>query len=255
MKRILCILLLLACIANAETWIYGRSRLSTGYRQEKNNGKIPFSLYPPALWYEFNYNDGSIVYDESGNNNTGTVTGATWVSDETGGHYSFDADYITCGNLASLQITNDLTLSMWVRTAATNGVNTLISKLSATRGYELHYDSRPAYLLFRFYVAPSSSTLRLFTSGVTNITDDTWHHIVAVFDAGTSMKVYCDGIDLGGSADGAIPASQYAAANNVDIGRRPGTTDSYFYGDADSATVNNSAWTSNQVYNLYQRGR
>jgi len=56
----------------------------------------------------------NIVLDASGNNNHGTIYGATWVDGKVGGALSFDGvdDYVDCGNIFTANQT-ELTVEAW----------------------------------------------------------------------------------------------------------------------------------------------
>ncbi len=74
-----------------------------------------------ALWH-MNEGTGSTISDSSGNGNTGTINGATWVDGKFGKALSFDGvdDYVDAGNDASVKVTEDLTISFWVNFKAVN---------------------------------------------------------------------------------------------------------------------------------------
>jgi len=61
---------------------------------------------------------GDTVYDKSGNDNDGTIYGATWTDGKFGKALSFDGedDYVDIGitNIDDLGITNKLTVNVWV---------------------------------------------------------------------------------------------------------------------------------------------
>lgn len=258
--RKLIIFLLLACLANAEEWRFGRSVLSDGKRMEmfRTAGKIPSALYPPALWCEFNYNDSTVVYDLSGNNNTGTVSGATWVADTTGGYYSFDGnDSIDCGNDTSLQITNSMTLSAWVKTTDTTHYQAIISKLGGARGYELQCDMRAGNTHIVLYVASDATTLVRRCSAATNMYDGVWRHVVGVYDSvNQTMDIYINAVLCNGTLSGTVPASQYIPSLNTKIGIRPNAdASSTFIGSIDDTRIFNRALSSTEVTNLFAGDR
>src|SRR5690606_38002549 len=84
-------------------------------------------------WWKFDDNTGTSATDSSGNGNTGTISGATWVSDwwrlpqwgdaiEDSNALSFDGtdDFITVADDNSLDFgtTTDFSISAWFRTSA-----------------------------------------------------------------------------------------------------------------------------------------
>ena len=78
-----------------------------------------------ALWH-LDESFGSTVFDETANNNDGTINGASWAGPRwTSGMFddalSFDGtdDYVDCGSSAKLKPTTDITIEMWVKPGAT----------------------------------------------------------------------------------------------------------------------------------------
>jgi hypothetical protein len=70
-----------------------------------------------VLYYNFNTDSGR-VSDDSGNEHTGTVYGATWVSDGVwGGAYRFDGvdDYIKATGYKGVLGSTPFTVSAWVK--------------------------------------------------------------------------------------------------------------------------------------------
>lgn len=242
MKRILCILLLLACVANAETWIYGRSRLSTGYRQEKNNGKIPFSLYPPALWYEFSENNGGTggtEYDLSGNDRNFVIPDAAWSNFTGNGCMRFNgsSSYLRQTNVI---VNQPFTISVWVYYKVYNTVTA--TRMMAVDANEWILDNFGG---IRFN-GPGTAM-----SGASGMAVSNWYHVVAVAN-GTNSKVYVNGIQ---KLTGNHGTNNLLAAN-CDFGATgPPFNQSFLNGFLDSIIIFPSALTSNQAYTLYLRGR
>jgi hypothetical protein len=127
--------------------------------------------------------------DASGNGNNAVVNGATLVADRLGAAnqaYGFNgtSDYLRIADSASLNLTGDLTISAWVKSAV--GGSMIFSNMlevSPHDGYsfrtlqdgKLHFISGDIHLL-----------------GNTSVTTDTWRH-VAVTLSGTSARFYVDG--------------------------------------------------------------
>jgi hypothetical protein len=89
------------------------------------------------------------------------------------------------------------------------------------------------------------------TTGITDIVDSRWHHIVATFD-GTRIRLYVDGaLEASSTASGTI----HANAAPLNIGGRAadaGTaTSSPFFGCIDEAFITTDVLSDDQVRNLY----
>ena len=73
--------------------------------------------------YAFDEGAGAAVTDGSGNGNGGTVTGATWTRGRYGSALRFDGsgDLVRVPPSASLDVGSEMTLSAWIRPAASQG--------------------------------------------------------------------------------------------------------------------------------------
>jgi hypothetical protein len=67
-------------------------------------------------WWKFDEGNGITAYDSAGNND-GTVYGAQWTSGQVGGALSFDGDddYVEIADSANLDITEGITIGMWIK--------------------------------------------------------------------------------------------------------------------------------------------
>src|SRR5262245_15396849 len=75
----------------------------------------------PVAAYGFEEGTGPTVADSSGNNNAGTIGGATWTSaGKFGNALSFNGstNWVTVAHSASLNLTTGMTLEAWVKPAA-----------------------------------------------------------------------------------------------------------------------------------------
>ncbi len=145
-----------------------------------------------VAYYPFNGN----ANDESGNGNNGTVNGATLVSDRYGNlnsAYQFDgiSSYISVPNSSSLQISGQITMSVWMKTSYTSNYSGVIFKaepVEPRHGYFLNVENNYANSEI---IYTNGSLLGAVTS--THIlTDDLWHHVAVTYD-GNFIKIYFDG--------------------------------------------------------------
>lgn len=98
---------------------------SLGY----SSGGIPISTGLVGYWTmdEDSLLSPNTIRDYSPYGNTGTIYGATFATDRHGQPnkaMSFDGvnDYIDCGNNSSLDITDEITISAWIKSVDTNAV-------------------------------------------------------------------------------------------------------------------------------------
>ena len=141
-----------------------------------------------AHW-DFDERSGTTAFDSAGSNN-GEVNGAQWVDGVFGGALEFDGvdDYVNCGNNDSLDMTDELTISAWIKRPdfSTHGV--IVGKNNGnavTAGYGLF--SYKEGLEFTFYSQGWRRTTPRFP-----VTANQWHHVAGTFN-GNILYLYVDG--------------------------------------------------------------
>jgi hypothetical protein len=148
----------------------------------------------------FPLSSGIICKDISGFGNNGTLINGVVYSSQNGGSFLFDGldDYIQSTNNPSLQITNALTLSIWLKGDSSFNAGSLMCKSTQIFGnnidkvYELGFLSSVMYFQF------GNGTLvsNVFFSSSSVITN-TWKQVVCTWDGTTNtngIKMYYDGI-------------------------------------------------------------
>ena len=212
---------------------------------------------PVAEW-NFDEGEGQTAYDESSNNNDGTLgngacfpgagTCPTWVEGKYGGAMSFDGgDYVDCGNGSSLDITDAITVGAWVKVTSVLSGEGILGKSYYTNatdngGYEIQ-------------VIPTGSKMILgnndwdIIQGDIPVDDDIWHHCCYTWD-GTNIRIYVDGV-LDITSPTSI-ASIKVVTQDLNVGRiRAGA---YFNGSIDSVRIYNYARTAEQIRQDYNAG-
>lgn len=144
----------------------------------------------PVAYWGLDEGEGSIAFDYAGIND-GNIIDANWTTGQVDGALSFDGngDYVNCGNDISLDITDEITISAWVKRTdfQTNGL--IAGKNngdSITAGYGLL--SYTDGFEFAFY---ADGNWRRTTPRVTTSANQ-WHHVVATFN-GSNAYLYIDG--------------------------------------------------------------
>ena len=150
-------------------------------------------------------------------------------------------DYFDAGNNTSLQITGNLTISMWFKTTATTGY--LISDTPAIGGcYSVLMGGGNGQLWARRGNGTNAETTQK-TSNAYN--DGNWHNIVFVSDS--TMRIYIDGV-LDVQSTVSTPSS-IGGTTTVKIG------DGFanFAGQIDEVAIFNKALTPDQIkLDLYE---
>ena len=143
-----------------------------------------------------------------------------------------DGDYVNCGNDASFDITGSITLSALIKGTFNGSWDPIISKgfnwqLTKGMGNEAS-----------FFCIGLGSIL-----GTTNINDDQWHHVAAVYN-GSKMCLYVDGVrEAYNSASGSLSVS----ASSVYIGGSPSQS---FNGLIDDVLIYNRALSEEEIQEL-----
>jgi len=171
--------------------------------------------------------------------------------------YSFDGldDYINCGNSASLDITNEITLETWVNVNSFGDNKGIISKLEHdwgepddASGYGLTIHYATPYNKIQFWLFGVSSEY-LVSSTLLSI--DTWYYVAATYD-GSHMKLYINGVeDAITSATGTITLN----SRSVLLGSNEFCQeDTFLNGSIDEVAIYNRSLSLEEIQQHYQAG-
>ncbi len=211
-------------------------------------------------YWTFDEGSGSIAYDYSGNNATGTLTnGPAWVAGRVGsGALSFNTStvtYVNFGNPTQLQITKDMTIIAWANTTSTTGNNGIFSKA---------YNSAPSLRAYRLGVTATrvpvldvADGTGAFTTAVASnsIASGAWQLVAMVYTAGAgSATFYINGVAAGGGS------GLYTTLNNTTQAAQVGTWDTStgangFTGLIDDVRIYNRALSASEIQALYNSQR
>ena len=189
------------------------------------------------------------IHDRSPYGIIGTITGATWVRLPSGlWCLSFDGndDSVNCGTGSSFDITTAITVEIWLKwdEATSSNHDGIIFKEDS---YYMFIQSGYNWGKFRVIDAFDSS---LKNSGAYTLVQNTWTHIVGVYD-GVSVEVYQDGVKQG-SGD-AFTGTIKVDTNPVFIGKSPAGADRFFMGDVALPRVYNRALSALEIANQFNR--
>ena len=200
-------------------------------------------------WWKFDEGQGTVVRDYSGSGNDGTINGAPlWIDGPLGKALQFvqlagTSDYVDCGNAASLNILEKLTLCAWVKTTDAGepaagqqgGQNHYISKHNS---YQVKH--RTNLLIFAIWDGGAPFACRI---SIDKSFNDEWRHVVGTYD-GKVLKTYVDGKLEGEAAHvGDIDRLNL----NVNIGKNPNQNDQNFRGGIDEVQIYNRDLSAAQV--------
>jgi len=244
--------------------IYDYARTPAQIAWDYNKGK------PVAHW-RFDEGQGTTLYDESDNNNDGTLSlgslgqtsagsvkvnaNTAWYNGREGKqNYSlnFDGsdDYVDVVDPidGSLDFgTNDFTISLWVKTTDTSG--TVLSKSSGGIGYKYGLANGWGGTSI-FWFEDGNNPGSDYTYVTTDITDGIWHHVVGIADhTKVNVQIYVDGVyDPGVGGADVSTAGSYNNNADLYIGYLS------FNGQIDDVKVFNYALTEGQIKTEYNMG-
>ncbi|MFQ5492567.1 MAG: DUF2341 domain-containing protein [Candidatus Dojkabacteria bacterium] len=212
---------------------------------------------PVARW-KFDEKSGTTAYDSSISANNGTLTGmdgaTDWVQGRTGGALDFDGinDYVSVADDDDLDFIAGASFSIaaWFKTTgAVAATQQLVGKggLGNSIGYSLYLDATGNVVC-----GIDDDAVTFPEDSVTSSADQddsAWHHVACVKDAGSSIRLYVDGVETG-TADTTISATgTLASADAAVIGGQSGAN--YFSGRVDDVRMYDYDLTTSEVFNLY----
>ena len=200
-------------------------------------------------YWKFNEGKGEEAKDSSDNGNDGTIVGeAVWVPGKIGSSLQFNGidQYVKIPNSDSLNPTDQITISAWVKPTDFEGMHCEI----------LRQDSSAKRKLFCFQYKGTRLTLGLNTGGLywetgfpvdpKYFTDGKWHLVTYTYD-GSEVKLYVDG-----KLNNSLKRSGQIAEESVDlfIACWSGVNE-FFKGGIDEVAIYNYALSYDEVKKLY----
>ena len=147
--------------------------------------------------WHFDEGAGSVVEDSSGNGNDGVIRGATWVKGKYGGALSFDGvdDYVEVPDSPSLDITDAITIELWVNPTTLGDWDLMVHKINAY-GIGYSFVDYPGILgdrgKFEFHILKSLTDYWTCGNSVSSPIPGNWYHVIGTFN-GTQHKIYVNG--------------------------------------------------------------
>jgi len=208
-----------------------------------------------AMHLKFDDGAGSSAFDSSGNGRSGTLTGfpvddSQWVAGKDGGALIFDGtdDWVNVIGYQGVTGTTPRTLSAWIKDGLKDNAG-IMSWGPNNTGEKW---------TFRTQIGNGElGAIRLEVSGghqvgTTDLRDDQWHHVVAVFpDGGDNVD------DILLYVDGVLEVNSSTQAQAVDttfrdvwIGRDHNDTH-YWQGLIDDVRIYDSALTADQILDVF----
>ncbi len=190
--------------------------------------------------------DGNL--NDSAGSNNGTATGLpTYGTGKSGQAIRLDGvdDYVDCGSGASLNITNAVTISAWIRLSA-SGIDQKIAgnQDNTTGGYKFGVFTNDK-VEFEIRTSANAGTLNRTTAGGTVLTPGVWYHVAGAYSQGNYIRTYVNGV-----LDREMPTTAVlgTSTGTLKIGCEPFTTSgSLFNGLVDEVQIYKTALSAGQV--------
>ena len=191
--------------------------------------------------YSFDQGSGSTVTDASGNNNTGTITGATWTTaGRFGGALTFNGTsaMVTVPNAASLQLTTGMTLEAWVNPSVVASA----WRDAIYKGNDNYYLSASSSSSGKPAVGGTFAASSSATFGAAALAANTWTHLAATYD-GATLRLYVN----------AVQVSSMARTGNLAMSTNPlqiggdSLFGQFFQGQIDDVRVYNRALSVSEI--------
>ena len=204
-----------------------------------------------VLSLNFNENTGTLTRDGSAQGNDGTLTGCTWKDDDSGVYLSFNgsSDYVDCGSDTSLNITNAITISAWVKPRSYSPMNTLFSQIGGGKWLQLFYYSDKFQIAYSISVSPGQGT-RHYSEAQPPLNQ--WSHIIITIDESNNGTVYLNSVSKGTQVLSNF--NKPISSPNTKIGW-DGVPERQVNGTIDDVRIYNRALSGNEISDMYEKGR
>jgi len=218
------------------------------------SGQIRAGLgyYAVGIWDFNEIEAGNKVHDSSGNNNHGTVYGATLVKSipELGYALSYDGinDYVDCGNNFDL---HDFTIEAWVYPSGNIGLyRMIVGRRQIGQNYQFYFSIDPTERLRAIVYNPSY----FGDTFDTVLNQSQWYHVVLVYrdGEGNKMSAYVNGNKE--STEFTNPGTLVKTNSKVCIGKDSPGSIYKFNGSIDEVRIYNQALSEAKIQKHYAEG-
>jgi hypothetical protein len=203
----------------------------------------------PVGWWRMDEGQGTTVHDETGNNNSGTMTSMDppndWVSGKINGALDFDGsdDYVKTTGFNGLSSGGQVSMTAWVK-PTTDGSQNIIIDRSAQLRLEINGSN-----IANSDIGNGSGWCNTTIRGTDTLTSGQWVHLAVTYD-NTTAYMYVNGAKVGTPQafsctlgnTGDVYIGRYAAGGNE------------FPGQIDDVRIFNYALSAEQVKQVMNNG-
>jgi hypothetical protein len=191
-----------------------------------------------------------------GESNHADAHDPAWVTGRFGSGLRFDGDrdlFVSIRNHVGL-LPERVTVEAWVRRLGTPGNWRYVFSSGATECVAAPYGLYSGFGGgLAFYVSDSAHYVLSPEAAPGAVWDGGWRYVVGTYD-GASVRLYVDGVEVGGGTPAAFGIGYGAAATGVFIGTYHGTCSRPFSGDIDEVTVHDRALTGAEIASRMAKG-
>jgi len=221
-----------------------------------SGGVLPESVKERLiLHYTFDREEGGKVTDRSGKGNNGQMSNAKGTPEGKAGwacEFDGQAAVVNAGHDPSLDITRDLTISMWVyprKKTFGDQLQVLVGKDDGSddtgRSYLVYLVGGTLY--FAYGKGPGNGFHNVTASG--ELVFEKWHHVVAVHKTGAGNSLYADGELVAKDSQGSsLPSNPDM---DVLVGDSKAWEPWYFYGALDDVMLFDTAMSESDIRRIY----
>jgi hypothetical protein len=205
-----------------------------------------------VAWYKFDEGSGNAVVDSGPANIDGATVGdPSWADGALGKALVFDGNdaYVSLGNHPKFSITNQITVSAWIKVKAFDkNYQTIISK--GDTSWRLQRNAGTDTLEFGCMGLPIPNNSWGGIYGKINVNDEQWHHAAGTYD-GSRICLYVDGaLDVSVDVIGTIRANDH----EVYIGENVEKPGRFWNGLIDDVRVYNYALSTDEIAAIASSG-
>jgi concanavalin A-like lectin/glucanase superfamily protein len=198
-----------------------------------------------GMWL-FDEGNGDTIKDSSGNGDDGEINGAKWVEGMFGTALEFNGstDAVACPDNDSLDITDVITVSAWIKTPQpAKNFQMIVTHGMAV--WELRFNASSGTVHFCAQIAGVWIDQTKYSTD-TILDADTWYHVVGTYD-GSEVITWLDGKNDGHfDVSGEMPLTDLA----VNMGRRVEGGGYFYSGVIDEVAIFNVALPEDDVKSL-----
>jgi hypothetical protein len=192
---------------------------------------------------------GTTAVDVSDNGNDGTLHGdPQWVTGMIGGALEFDGDgdYVDCGNDSVFDITDEITLAIWVNA---NDMGNSEHNCWMGKGDNTYAIKHQSGNFIEFFIYDGDWHSTQYTKDLESLNGE-WHHMAGTFD-GSELKFYLDGEQ---AANLVYSGTIGTTTDNVTLAENSQATGRYFDGMLDDARIYNTALPAAEIKSVMLGG-